>query len=140
MEPWETWEWFAFILMFGWYQARDLYNINHPEIVDAGRAFQRIMGDKKGLVIAPYNGDTAFLYQTNQRGWPLMEGTLEEMIAKGAHYFVSTTFDTLTIELIRTSQLVEKGSDTTHYYKILEWTDTYVIVQLVPDNLLPKMP
>ena len=128
----------VFVLMFGWYQARDLFNINHPEIVEAGKAVDGLLGDKKGNVIAPYGGDTAFLYQTNHRGWPLMEGTIEEMITKGAHYYVSANFDDLTNDLIARAKEVEKGNSLTDQFNILKQTDRYVIIQLVSDKLLPK--
>lgn len=128
----------VFMLMFGWYQVRDLYNINHPEIVEAGRKFDRLVSNTRVKVIAPYGGDTAFLYQTGRRGWPIIEGTIEEMINKGAHYYISTNFDGVTTELIDTARQVEIGKDPKHSYKIIELTDTFVIIQLVPDRLLPK--
>jgi hypothetical protein len=127
-----------FMLMFGWYQARDFFNINHPEIVAAGGEFDRLVPYTHVTVIAPYGGDTAFLYQTGRRGWPLMEGTIEQMIEKGAHYYISTTFDETTNELIETAQLVSIGKGGPYSYKVLKQTDTYVIIQLVPDHLLPK--
>jgi len=61
-----------FMFAFGWYQIRDYFNINHPEIVEAGREVASV-APRKALVIAPYDGDTAFLYQTDRAGWPLME-------------------------------------------------------------------
>lgn len=125
----------AFILMFGWYQARDLFNINHPEIVEAGNEFDRTLGDKKGTVIAPYGGDTAFLYQTGHPGWPLMEGSIDDMILKGAHYYVSANNDDLTKELIT---IVNDHTDFKHQFKILKQSDKVTIIQLVPDSLLPK--
>lgn len=124
-----------FVLMFGWYQARDLFNINHPEIVEAGRAMEGLLGDKRGNTIAPYNGDTAFLYQTRQKGWPLMEGSIDKMLELGAHYYISVNYDDLTNELIKDAKL---GSNQSHQFKILEQTEKYVIIQLVPDNRLPK--
>ncbi len=124
-----------FMLMFGWYQARDLFNINHPEIVEAGNAVQQVLGDKLGTIIAPYGGDTAFLYQTARRGWPLMEGTIDEMINKGADYYVSTNFDELTNSLVNEALGITPGK---HAFKILKKTNAYVIIQLIPDRLLPK--
>lgn len=128
-----------FMLGFGWYMVRDLYNINHPEIVEAGHAV-RENSDWKAKVIAPYDGDTAFLYQTDRKGWPIMEGSIDDMIAKGAQYYVSVRFDDLTKLLM--SQSSEKGviyPVTFHpKYKLLVKTDKYVVIQLVPDNKLPK--
>ena len=125
----------VFTLMFGWYQARDLFNINHPEIVAAGQEMQRVLGDKRGNTIAPYGGDTAFLYQTNQWGWPLMEGTIDEMIAKGAHYYISVNFDELTQELV---SIAKAQKDPYHPFKLLKETEKFILIQLVPDNRLPR--
>lgn len=128
----------TFMLMFGWYQARDLFNINHPEIVEAGQEFERRIPNTQVRVIAPYGGDTAFLYQTGRRGWPILEGTIEDMIKKGAHYYVSVNFDQTTNELISSALEVEQGKDTLHSYKIIDLTDKYVIIQLTPDKMLPQ--
>ncbi len=123
------------MLSLGWYQARDLFNVNHPEIVEAGAQMQRILGDKKGNTIAPYGGDTAFLYQTGQRGWPLMEGTIDEMITKGADYYISVNKDDLTKQL---TTIATEQKDPFHPFKLLKETDAFVIIQLVPDSRLPK--
>ena len=130
--------WIVFMLMFGWYQARDFFNINHPEIVEAGREFDRVISNNKVLVIAPYGGDTAFLYQTGRRGWPLMEGTIDEMIAKGAHYYISTNFDDTTNKIMQMALNNQLGKDQIHQFKIIKQTPSYVIIQLVPDKFLPK--
>ncbi len=130
-----------FMLMFGWYIVRDYYNINHIEIVEAGQDFDRIIANKNAKVIAPYNGDTAFLYLTGSRGWPLMEGTIEEMIQKGAHYYISTNFDQLTNDLIDTSLKAMEGMEKDKIkqnFKIIKHTNLYVIIQLVANNQIPN--
>jgi len=128
----------VFMLMFGWYQARDFFNINHPEIVEAGADFGRIISNSNVKVIAPYGGDTAFLYQTGRRGWPLMEGSIDDMIGKGADYYLSTNFDGPTQDILQIADKVEKGVDQKHHFKVIKQTDKYVIIQLVSDRLLPK--
>ncbi len=119
---------------FAWYHVKDYYNINHPEIVEAGQDVQRLTSEKS-LVIAPYDGDTAFLYQTWRRGWPVMEGSIDEMIKKGADYYVSVRFDGLTQQLLQ--ETVDKGYVGARF-KLIKSTDKYIIIQLVPDNELPK--
>ncbi|OGM08601.1 hypothetical protein A2159_01255, partial [Candidatus Woesebacteria bacterium RBG_13_34_9] len=57
------------MFIIGAFQVREFYKINHPEIIEAGNAADRLL-PKNALIIAPYNGDTAFLYQTNRQGWP----------------------------------------------------------------------
>lgn len=122
-----------FMEMFGWYHIRDFYNINHPEIVEAGRSLERKTKNKV-LVIAPYNGDTAFLYQTARAGWPIMQEPIDEMIKKGAHYYISVNFDDVTKQLMKDSTNPDEEK---RKYKLIELTDKYVIIQLVPNNKLP---
>lgn len=94
----------AFMLGFGWFQVRDYFNINHPEIVEAGQAADRILpADAK--VVAPYSGDTAFLFQTNRLGWPV-GGAIDDKISKGATHYVSVNFDEETNALINKCRVV----------------------------------
>ena len=89
----------TFMVAFSWYHVRDYFNINHPEIVAAGLAADKLLpADAK--VIAPYQGDTAFLYQINRRGWPI-GGNIADRIKLGATHYVTTTFDTEAQELSR---------------------------------------
>lgn len=127
-----------FMLMFGWYQARDLFNVNHREIVHAGQEFDRTVPNTNVQVIAPYGGDTAFLYHTGRKGWPIVEESIENMIEKGAHYYISVNYDDLTNELIQIAKAVEEGFDSKHEYKIVKQTEKFVIIQLVSDKVLPK--
>lgn len=124
---------FVFALMFGWYFVKDYYNINHPEIVEAGQAVELNTSDK-ALVIAPYNGDTAFLYQTHRWGWPILTEPVENLIKKGADYYISVNFDDTTNDLIKEA----KNIYSTKGYKIIRQTDKYVLIQLVPDRMLPQ--
>ncbi len=124
-----------FMEAFGWYQVRDFFNINHPEIVKVGEVVDKLT-PKKSLVVAPYNGDTAFLYQTKRAGWPIVEGTIEDLVKKGAHFYVSVNFDNITNDLLKISRT--KDQYLHQYYTIIERTDQYVIIQLVPNYQLPK--
>ncbi|MBI4991197.1 O-antigen ligase family protein [Candidatus Gottesmanbacteria bacterium] len=125
---------FIFMEMFGWYHVRDFYNINHPEIVEAGRAVEA-KTPEKSLLIAPYNGDTAFLYQTRRAGWPIMQEDIEKMIGKGAQFYVSVNFDDFTKQLINEATT---GKPEKRRFKLVDMTEKYVLIQLVPDNKLPK--
>lgn len=104
------------MLLVGYYQAKPYYQINHYEIIVAGNAVQRLT-PKEAIVITPYNGDTAFLYATNRFGYPVVDDSIDNMIKNGADYYVSVNFDN------DTNTLMKK-------YKILEKTDSYVIVDL----------
>jgi hypothetical protein len=84
-----------FVMMFysGWKQVQGLYQINNPSIVDAGKAADQIL-PKDALVVAPYNGDTSFLYQTNRAGFPFIPLPLEQLRDQyDIHYLVSVAKD-----------------------------------------------
>jgi 4-amino-4-deoxy-L-arabinose transferase-like glycosyltransferase len=81
----------VFMLAFSWYEVQGFFNVNNPAMVEAGKAVDELV-EPDALVIAPYGGDTAFLYQTNRRGWPI-GGAIEEKIAAGADYYVTTSLD-----------------------------------------------
>lgn len=105
------------MFIFGFMQVREFYKINHTEIIEAGAALDKI-APKDALVIAAYNGDTAFLYQTKRKGWPVVELPINELIEKGASYYVSVNLnDTQTIEFMNKFEVVEK-------------TGSYVILKL----------
>ena len=100
---------------FGWYEVRGFFNINRPEIVKAGQAIDRLT-PKEALVIAAYNSDPAFLYQTNRYGWP--DGVeIEAKVKQGATYYVSVNFDNVSEYLEEKCSVVEK-------------TDEYIIIDL----------
>lgn len=101
---------------FGWYEVRGYYNINHPEIVEAGQAVNRIL-PKDAIVIAPYDNDSAFLYQTNRHGFTYGGDKIPQYIKEGATHLVSVNFDDTTNYWMKKCTLVEK-------------TDRYVIVNL----------
>ena len=107
----------VFMHLFGWYQVREFYKINHPEIVQAGLAADNLL-PKDAIVLAPYNGDTAFLYQVNRFGYPVNPSTIKEMIQKGVTHYISVNFtdpDTREVE---------------ENYIILEKTQSYIIADL----------
>lgn len=104
-------------LSFSAYQIKEFYKINHPEILIAGAAVDRLL-PQGAKVIASYNGDTAFLYQTKRRGWPHATLPMSEMVERlGAEYYVSVNFDPQTKEVME-------------QYQVLDKTEQYVIVKL----------
>ncbi len=106
----------VFMLMFGWYVIRDFYSIQHPAIIEAGKAVDELT-PKDAKVIAPYNGDTAFLYQTNRQGWPVFERSFREFKKAGATHIA---FANPTKEELNISTLFEP----------IKITDTYAIFDL----------
>ncbi len=93
-----------------WYEVQGFFNVNHPEIVEAGRRVDKIT-PKDAKVIAPYGGDTAFLYQTNRAGWPLLYNTSNVMpqIKLGATHYVSTNFDEPTKRIMEECNVIYKN-------------------------------
>lgn len=114
----------GFTLAFSWYTMRTYYWINRPEIIEAGKTADRIL-PKDAKVIAPYNGDTTFLYQTKRQGWPL-GFDIDEKIAMGATAYVTvspTDDDWETMTLAQT-------------YTVLVRNDRFAIIDLTK----PKSP
>lgn len=76
----------GFSFVFSWYHVRDYFNINNPSIIIAGEAVDRLT-PKDALVVANYEGDTTFLYQTKRKGWASYQKDLPVMINElGADY------------------------------------------------------
>ena len=82
---------------------------NNPIIVKAGQAVDELLPlDAK--VIAPYGGDTAFLYQTNRQGWPVgIE--IRKFIKLGATHYVNVNFGPETDWLMAEYQVLQKTAD-----------------------------
>jgi hypothetical protein len=85
------------------------YQINHGAIVHAGEALDRLT-PPNALVIAPYMGDTAFLYQTNRRGWPI-GSAIDQKIKMGAAYYVSVNYDDETTTLMKQFPTLEANPE-----------------------------
>ncbi len=91
-------------------QVREYYKVIHPEIIEAGKAIDSLI-PKDARVIAPYNGDTAFLYQTKRMGWPYVDRPIPELITNGASYWVSVNFsDPQTQEVMKKYTVVEQNA------------------------------
>ncbi|MEK7533033.1 MAG: phospholipid carrier-dependent glycosyltransferase [Patescibacteria group bacterium] len=111
-----------FMLAFSWYTMRTYYWINRPEIIEAGLAADAML-PKAAKVIAPYNGDTTFLYQTKRQGWPL-GFDIDEKIAMGATHYVTVS---PTDNDWETKTLAEQ-------YTVLVRNEKYAIIDLTNPN------
>lgn len=107
----------AIMFLAGLFQVKEFYKINHPEIIEAGYAVDRLT-PKNALVIAAYNGDTAFLYQTKRCGWPVVDRPIDELIERGAQYYSSVN-----LNHPQTQEFMAR-------FEVLEKTDKYVVVKL----------
>jgi hypothetical protein len=88
-----------FMLAFGWYAIRDYYSIQHPDIILAGEAVDRLT-PKDAKVIAPYGADTTFLYYANRQGWPVFDRSFKDFKKAGASFiaFADPTPEELKLE------------------------------------------
>jgi hypothetical protein len=106
-------------LAFSWHFVSGYYHINNWAIVEAGQAVDELT-PKDALVIAPYLGDTSFLYQTNRRGWPV--GTyIKAKMSLGAQYYVSVNYE----DEARALEAV---------YPTIKKTNQYLILKLKSEN------
>lgn len=75
---------------------KEFYKVNNPNIVQAGKFADQIL-PKDAIVIAPYNGDTAFLYHTNRAGFPFTPLPLTELVSDyGVTNYISVNKDNKT--------------------------------------------
>lgn len=112
---------FTLTFYFGWGEVKGLYQINNGAIVEAGRFADKIL-PKDAVVVAPYNGDTAFLYQVNRPGWANVGYPVKDLIDQyGVRYYISVNYDA------KTNWVMKK-------YKTIEKNPKFVIVDLNVEN------
>lgn len=102
---------FILIFYFGWLQVKGFYQINNPVIFEAGKRADDIL-PSEAIVVAPYNGDTAFLYQVNRPGWPVVALPVADLIKEyGVTAYVSTAKNAKTAWVMRHFNVLEDNSD-----------------------------
>jgi hypothetical protein len=99
-----------FMFAFSWFVIRDYFNINNPSIIAAGIAVDELT-PKSAKIIANYNGDTTFLYQTKRSGWASFEKSLPEMISMGADYLALLNPTPADINLGKTYKIVSENQE-----------------------------
>jgi hypothetical protein len=99
-----------------WFYIKDYFNINDYSIVVAGKAVDKLT-PKNAKIIANYNGDTSFLYQTNRKGWASFEKSVPDLIKMGASFLVLANPSPADLEIGKT-------------YKIVAQSPQYVIFNL----------
>lgn len=109
----------SLITMFiiGWDRVKPFYQVNHPELMEIGQIVDQTL-PKSAKIIIPYNGDTAFLYQTNRKGWPAVDDSIDNLIKRGATHYVSNNLG---------------SSDTINFskrFKTIMKTDKFIILDL----------
>lgn len=73
--------------VYSWGTVEHYFDIDNPAIIKAGMAVNQLT-PPNAKIIAPYDGDSSFLYQTNRQGWASFEHSLPNMIKLGADYLV----------------------------------------------------
>ncbi len=105
------------MFLLSWDRIKPFYQVNHPELMVVGKIVDETL-PKDAKIVIPYNGDTAFLYQTNRKGWPAVDNSIDNIIERGADYYVS----------------IDLGStDTVNFSKRFETvarTNQYIILDL----------
>lgn len=94
---------------FGWYEVRDFFNVNRPDIVAAGKAIDALT-PPNAKVIAPYDLDPSFLYQTNRHGWTIGGDKIPQWIQEGATHLVSVNYDDSTNYWMQRCTVIKKES------------------------------
>lgn len=113
----------AAIVGFSWFTIRTYYWINRPEIIEAGQMADKLL-PKDAKVIAPYNGDTTFLYQTERQGWP--EGfDIDKKIKMGATAYVT----------VSPTDSDGETKDLATRYTVLVRNSTYAIIDLTKPKI-----
>lgn len=105
------------MFLISWDRIKPFYQVNHPELIEIGKTVDQLL-PKEAKIIIPYNGDTAFLYQTKRKGWPAVDSSIENMIERGADYYVSIDLN---------------SADTLNFSKRFETylkTDKFIILDL----------
>jgi hypothetical protein len=96
---------------FTWTQVKELYKINNPPIIKAGKVADKLL-PKDAVVVAPYNGDTAFLYHINRPGFPVVALPLPELVENyGVTHFVSVNRDDETNYVLKNFKILEENSE-----------------------------
>jgi 4-amino-4-deoxy-L-arabinose transferase-like glycosyltransferase len=109
------------MLYFSWLQVKGLFQINNDSIIKAGVEANKIL-PKEAVVVAPYQGDTSFLYQTDRHGWAFELNSIDYMISNfGVTSYVSVTKDA------KTEWIMKK-------FTVLEDNPEFVIVDLTHQN------
>jgi hypothetical protein len=109
----------SFSIAFSWFVIKPYYLINNPSIITAGQKINSII-PSNALVVAPYNGDTAFLYQTHHSGWPTEVYNFEAIKKQHPNtpfFFVSVNYDQYTHSVMDKFETIFKN-------------DQYIIINL----------
>lgn len=108
---------FVLTLYFDWETVSGFYQINNDSIVVAGDYANKVL-PKDAKVVAPWGGDSTFLFQTNRPGLAIMALPPDQLVQKyGIDYYISVNYDADTNKFMRE-------------YKILKATKRFVLLDI----------
>lgn len=99
-----------FMFAFSWFIVRDFYNLQHVEVITAGKEISASL-PQDAKVIAPFGGDTTFLYHINRKGWPVFDRNLYQFIENGATHLAFVNPGAEELDFTRYFEVTAQGSD-----------------------------
>lgn len=101
----------AFMLSFGWFNIRAFYNIDHYELIRAGKTIDSLIPKEAKVIVPMSGGDTTALYFMNRQGWSSFEKPLPQLIRMGADYMVLINPHSRDRDFGKTYKLIVWSSD-----------------------------
>lgn len=101
----------VFMLSFGWFNVRAYYNIDHYELIRAGKVIDNLIPKEAKVIVPMSGGDTTALYFMDRQGWSSFEKPLPQLIRMGADYMVLINPNSRDRDFGKTYKLVVWSSD-----------------------------
>lgn len=100
-----------FVLSFGWFNIRAFYNIDHYELIRAGKIIDSLIPKEAKVIVPMSGGDTTALYFMDRQGWSSFEKPLPQLIRMGADYMVLINPNSRDRDFGKTYKLIVWSSD-----------------------------
>src|SRR3990167_2901878 len=100
-----------FMLSFGWFNIRAFYNIDHYELIRAGKIIDNLIPKEAKVIVPMSGGDTTALYFMDRQGWSSFEKPLPQLIKMGADYMVLINPQKQDYDFQKTYKLTYSSSD-----------------------------
>src|SRR3989344_4597019 len=100
-----------FMLSFGWFNIRAFYNIDHYELIRAGKIIDNLIPKEAKVIVPMSGGDTTALYFMDRQGWSSFEKPLPQLFRMGADYMVIINPQKRDYDFQKTYKLTYSSSD-----------------------------
>lgn len=98
-------------LLLTFLEIKGFYQINNNSIVKAGEYADKNL-PKNAVVIAPWGGDSSFLYQVNRPGFAVMAASVEDLKRQaGVTHFISVNYDNDARNVMNNYSVIEENPD-----------------------------